>query len=459
MKKTISIIFVLLAFQLAINAQEVKGNFSALPNQPIYLFGFQDFEAYVIDSSRTDATGDFSLAFSKTDYGMGYLESVDNKPYILLLTNEEVGLKGEAPSYTGTIAIYKGSQNRALIKYASQQPKREKTLTAWRFLQEMYNQDSLFSSEKTPKQAISKEIQRIKTQDESFISNLPKNSYVKWFLPIRKLVSNIPFIVQYRPEEIPATRDALREINYADERLYKSGLLKEAIENHIWFIENSSGPLEAVFRDLNVSIEIIIKQLKEDTDKFNLVTSKLFEVLEERGLFTSAEYLSNRLLEGDDCGCLNPEFEKKLEKYGKMAEGETAPDINFGEFTYYPDGLTASKLSEVAADYKLVIFAAGWCPHCNEELPLIADYYPQLKEKNIEVILVSLDETSKDFAQFAGSLPFLSTTDYGKWEGKAVTDYQIYATPTYFLLDKNLKILKRLRSVEHLKSWVEYSIE
>jgi peroxiredoxin len=453
-KKTV-ILFIILAFAKAVTAQHVTGIFTDLPNQSISLYGFQNFETYTIDSTTTDATGHFALDFSKNEYGMGFLKSVDNTPFILILANEEVGLKGDAPSYPESVSMTKGNQNKAFNTYTAQHPKREQALSAWQFLQNLYLKDPLFKEEQTPKKAITKEIERISTQDAAFVSNLPEDSYVKWFLPIRKLVSSVSTVAKYRPKEIPATLAALRNINYADARLYKSGLLKEAIENHIWFIENSSGALDAVFKDLNASIDIIINPLKDDTEKFNLIAAKMFEVLEERSLFTSAEYLAKKLLEEEDCGCLNPEFEKRMQKYGAIAEGETAADIPFGAATYYPDGVTARKLSEVNSDYTLVVFAAGWCSHCTEELPKIAAYYPTLKEKNVEVILVSLDENASDFAKFAAPFPFISTTDYKKWAGQAALDYQVYATPSYFLLDKDLKIVKRLNSVEHIKAVVD----
>ena len=459
MNKIAVLLFIILTSAKAVSAQHVTGNFLQLPNKQIYLYGFQDFKTYVIDSTTTDVTGYFTLAFSKKEYGMGFLKSIDNTPFILILGHKEVGLKGDAPSSPESVSISKGSQNKAFNTYAAQQPKREQALSAWQFLQKLYLQDALFNEEQTPKKAINKEIERISAQDAAFVENLPNASYVKWFIPIRKLVSSVSAIAQYHTEEIPATLAALRGINYADARLYKSGLLKEAIENHIWFIENSSGALDAVYKDLNISIDIIIEQLKNDTEKFNLIAAKMFEVLEERSLFTAAEYLAKKLLKDDECGCLNPEFEKRMHKYGAMAEGETAPDIVFGEASYYPKGVTAKKLSDVAADYKLVVFAAGWCGHCTEELPKIANYYPTLKAKNIEVILVSLDEKAKDFGEFAAPFPFISTTDYKKWEGQAALDYQVYGTPSYFLLDKDLKIVKRLKSVAHIKAVVDSMIK
>jgi hypothetical protein len=69
-----------------------------------------------------------------------------------------------------------------------------------------------------------------------------------------------------------------------------------------------------------------------------------------------------------------------------------------------------------------------------------------------------LKEKARDFAQFAAPLPFISTTDYKKWDGQAASDYQVFSTPSYFMLDKDRTILQKLKNVEHLKSWVEYML-
>jgi peroxiredoxin len=454
--------FVVVVFLLVISnssAQTITGNLTQLAKQEIKLEGFNGLETYSIAKTTLDDKGSFSLSYTKADKGMAYLISADNKPLFVILSEEDIALQGEALSFMETVKITKGAENIAFETYATNHPKREQALSAWDYLEKLYTVDSLFSEEQITKQTITNEIERINAQDKAFVSALPADSYVKWFLPLRTLVSSVSTVAQYRPKEIPATLAALRNINYADARLYKSGLLNDAIENHIWFIENSSGALDAVFKDLNASIDIIINPLKDDNEKFNLIAAKMFEVLEERSLFTAAEYLAKKLLEDDDCGCLNPEFEKRIQKYGAIAEGETAADIPFGEASYYPEGITAKNLSEVNAAYKLVVFAAGWCPHCTEELPKIAAYYPTLKQKNVEVILVSLDENASDFAKFAAPFPFISTTDYKKWEGQAALDYQVYATPSYFLLDKDLKIVKRLNSVEHIKAVVDSMVK
>jgi thiol-disulfide isomerase/thioredoxin len=436
-------------------AQQITGKFSALPNQSIKLQGFDNFDTYVIDSTQTDAEGNFTLKFTQQNYGMGLLKPESNKPFITVLNDEYVNLKGATTAQPESIHFTKGKQNIAFNDYVNEQPQRKKALNAWDYLQKMYSTKTLFKNEKSVRKAINKEIKRLHKSEASFLNDLPAKSYVKWYISKRNLLGSVAQVAQYQTEEIPATRKALRKINYADNRLYKSGLLKDAIKNHIWFIENSSGDLDSVFADLNLSIDVIADQLKDEDKKFNLVLGEMFDILEKRSLFTSSEYLAQKLLKSDDCGCLNPKLQKKLERYGKMAKGKTAPNIAFSDYTYYPEGVDADNLKALDAKYKVVVFAAGWCPHCNEAMPKIVEHYEDWKANNAEVVMVSLDENAKDFAQFAAPLPFISTADYKKWDSKAVKDYQVYATPSYFILDKDLKILIRAKSVAHINAWLK----
>jgi thiol-disulfide isomerase/thioredoxin len=455
MKSTTLLLLVFLpCFALS---QSLQGKFSELSHQPVKLVGFNHFETYVIDSTTTDARGKFILNFSSKDHGMAYLKSNAGQSLTLALQNSDVILKGKGFKDIEDLTVEKGQENRWFYTYAKSHPKREQVLSAWRYLKKKYKEEELLQSHISAKKAIDLEIAHLKSGDGQFIAALPDHSYMKWYLPLRSLLSSIGNIAQNIPERIPETLQQLRAIDYSEEKLDKSGLFNDVIFNHIWFIENSSGALEQVFKDLNLSIDIIAGQLKNDDERFNLVMEKMFEILEERSLFTSSEYLAEKLLNSDACGCLNPQLQKKLERYGKMAKGKIAPDIRFTEYTYFPDGVYAKSLEGLDAEFKLVVFAAGWCPHCVEAMPEVSGYYPELKKKNIEVVLVSLDDNPEDFARFAAPLPFISTTDYQKWSGQAVADYQVYGTPSFFMLDNDLKIIQKLKDVEHLKAWVEWN--
>ena len=129
------------------------------------------------------------------------------------------------------------------------------------YFEKIYTLDSLFVVQEAPILAIQKEKQRIKNEDAVFLSRLPNDSYVHWFLPMRKLVSSVSVVAQHRPEELPATIAAFSALDYADSRLYKSGLFKDAIEHHFWLLENSGRSLDSVFIEMQVSIDAMMEYL------------------------------------------------------------------------------------------------------------------------------------------------------------------------------------------------------
>jgi thiol-disulfide isomerase/thioredoxin len=436
-------------------AQKVSGKFTLLSNQPIRLEAFQGMNTYLVDETTTDASGNFSLKYSKIDFGMGYLMSSDDKPLFVILSGEDVIIHGEAPSYIESLKVIQGKENQIFEQYAKEHPKREQALSAWVYLEKIYTQDSLFMKQSVPQKAIQTEKQRIRNEDKSFLDKIDKKSYVSWFLPTRKLVSNVSTVAQYRTEEIPATIDAFRKMDYTDNKLYRSGLLRDAIEGHFWLIENSGRSLDSVFIEMKISIDFMIANLSKDENRLNEVTDHLFHLLEKHSLYEASEYLALKVLNEVSC-TINDDLAKQLETYRAMKKGNTAPDITFPETTYYPQHNKAKKLSEFKSKYTLVVFAAGWCDHCRQEVPKIANLYEKWLKNGVEVVLVSLDETAEEFAKFAAPFPFLSTTDFKKWESKMVQDYYIFGTPSMFLLDNERKIVLRPGSVQQVDAWVDW---
>lgn len=433
----------------------VKGNLIQLQNQEIRLEGFDGLNTYPISTAVIDNQGNFSLTYSESDYGVGYLISTDQKPLIVILSGEEIEIKGESLALPETIKIIKGQENILFEQYAKEHPRREQALSAWDYLGKMYSSDALFSGKKKPAQAIGDEKNRIREEDKKFLTNLPKDSYVGWFLPIRKMVSSVSVVAQYKTEEIPATIAFFRTLDYTDSRLYKSGLFREAIESHFWLLENSGKPLDQVSEEMKASIDAMNEKLILDEKKYNEVMDYLFDLLERQSLFEASEYLAIKVLNQETC-TLNSDFAKQLETYRTMKKGNIAPDFNFIGDVINPVNPSASKLSDINSDYKLVVFAASWCPKCTEEIPELASFYSKWKSEGLEIVTVSLDEDEATFKAFFGQLPFISICDYKKWDGSIVNEYYVFSTPTMFLLDKKREIILRPISVKQVDAWVDW---
>lgn len=62
----------------------------------------------------------------------------------------------------------------------------------------------------------------------------------------------------------------------------------------------------------------------------------------------------------------------------------------------------------------------------------ISGLYSKWKEQGVEVVFVSLDTEAEVFKNFVERFPFVSISDYKKWESSAVKNYHIFETPTIF---------------------------
>ena len=146
-----------------VNSQyTIIGNFPPLAGQVVRLIGFNGIGIYTIDSTIVLQQGEFRLKYDDKSRGMGYLAAADNKAYFVILANEDISLKGEALNIPESVVTLSGNENELFVQYAIEHPKREQALSAWIYLQKIYQRDSLFSVQKNPKQVIENEIQRIK---------------------------------------------------------------------------------------------------------------------------------------------------------------------------------------------------------------------------------------------------------------------------------------------------------
>jgi thiol-disulfide isomerase/thioredoxin len=438
-------------------AQTISGKLTLSPNQEIKLDGFHGFKTYPISSTKTDENGNFTLTYSKTNYGVGYIMTSNEKPLFVLLTGDDIELQNDALSNTESLKFRKGSENIWFVQYAMEHSRREQMLSAWSYLEKTYMLDSLFIKQKEALKVIQSEKQRIKDEDIRFLDRLPKDSYVSWFLPIRKLLSSVATIVKTRPEEKNAAITAFRSLDYIDPRLYKSGFLKDVLESHLWMIENSGKPVDSIFIEMKFSIDAMFQHLKKDEKMLNEVTNYLFDLLERQSLFRASEYLALKVLNEVNC-TLESDLAKQLESYRAMKKGNVAAEINFGNMTYL-NGTKQSqfkKLSDINTSYTLIIFGASWCPKCMEELPNVIQKYETWRNLGVEVVYISLDTDRVAFEQAVKTYPFFAYCDYKKWESKVAEDYYVFGTPTFYLLNNNREIILRPNSTTQMEAWVDW---
>lgn len=161
-------IVIVLSFGSAVCAQTISGYMSNLQEQEIRLEGYHGIEIYLISDTTIDKSGYFELTYTESDYAAGYLISIDENPFLVILNGEDIVLQGETLYVPESISILKGKENLWFEQYAAEHPRREQALSAWKYLENIYTADSLFSVQEIPKQAIQNEIERIRREDQVF---------------------------------------------------------------------------------------------------------------------------------------------------------------------------------------------------------------------------------------------------------------------------------------------------
>ena len=180
--------------------------------------------------------------------------------------------------------------------------------------------------------------------------------------------------------------------------------------------------------------------------------SALYSMLEgfyNTGKETICQYILDNYIFDEDCGAdLSDAIRIRAQGIINLQVGNTPP--NFAIAT--PDGKVIDLMQTCSQnEYTLVMFWASWCHKCEQEMPYVGPMYAKYNYKGLEVIGVSLDQTQKAWtaAIEEKGMTWPQVSQLQAWNSPVVEAYKVTATPTYFLLDKEGKIvLKPERAFE-----------
>ena len=94
-------------------------------------------------------------------------------------------------------------------------------------------------------------------------------------------------------------------------------------------------------------------------------------------------------------------------------------------------------LSSLKGKYVLIDFWASWCGPCREENPNVKMAYERLKDKNFEVLAVSLDSSKEPWVKAIekDGLPWIHVSDLKGWQNAVAVEYGVRAVPQNLLVD------------------------
>jgi thiol-disulfide isomerase/thioredoxin len=231
-----------------------------------------------------------------------------------------------------------------------------------------------------------------------------------------------------------------------DEALLNTPLYSEAVLAYIKYYMNPDIGFseEEMTSGFKKCVDTIIKQFEgnEKTKEFAIKYLQLgFKELGNENLL---QYIDQNYAAAAQCTTEDTELQKRLKSYEALKIGNPAPEIVLSDY----DGKTKT-LQDYPQEEVVVVFWSSWCPHCMGEMPKLQEWAKT--NPNTLVLAISLDEDYAAFQEATKKFPnMLHYCDLQKWKGTIVSDYFVAATPTFFKLDKERKIVGKYSEFDKL---------
>ena len=257
---------------------------------------------------------------------------------------------------------------------------------------------------------------------------------------------------RYNSPEIAKTPDAylngikthfFDNIDFDNETLYNSPFLVDRISDYVFYI-NYSDDVKTQNKLYKQAVTQVIDKIKNTTFKKDIVEYLISEFALKENIVL-VDYLIENHFDKLPKESQDLDFKEKILSEMKTAIGRTAPDFSWKE-----NGKTI-KLSELndGKNYILAFWSTS-CPHCTNEIPKLHEY---LKDnENTKVIAFAMEDNDAIWKKFITKLTgWHHVLGLNKWENETARIYNIVSTPTYFLLDKDKKIIAKPDHLEDIK--------
>ncbi len=240
---------------------------------------------------------------------------------------------------------------------------------------------------------------------------------------------------------------ALDNVDFGDEDLLRSDLFaKKTIKYLSYYM-----PSRSQAKEFEKAVDTLLNKARTNKAVYEYIAGYLVKGFSDYGFDLLVDRIVENYFVKDNLNIrqkLKKSLRKRIDQAKYLGRGMKAPNI------VLPD--TAGKvvdLSEIKAERTLVLFYASWCPHCRKNLPILVRLYNAQKKKKIEVVAVSIDTVKTEWINTIKKykMNFTNLSDLKGWEGKAARDYFIYATPTMFLLDRNMYVVSKPQTIDEVK--------
>lgn len=336
-----------------------------------------------------------------------------NNSVSFISENKNISIKLDTKANKIQNIIYQDESNELMNSIQEASQKKEIILPALVQIKEYYKDNTDFGK------ALNSEMGRLSGTSSIDQSKHPFVYYYN---------TNYNKFLSSNPAKKVTQEEIVNFIDKSNDMLESSSLLRPILVSYLNVGGNTN---------VNTSVDILINKLNVETPRGQTVLSELIDIFD---VYDMNEFKTKYLTLAKDLKCtINDRLASTLKSNAATDIGAVFPAYKF----HAAVNTSAKSIADVKADKKVIVFWSSTCSHCENELPQLLTKYKELQAKNIQIIGMSLDTDKNAYTTKIAAFPWINDSELRGWNSSFAELYNIHATPTYFILDANNKIISK----------------
>ena len=239
-------------------------------------------------------------------------------------------------------------------------------------------------------------------------------------------------------------------VDFDNELLQSSSFLVERILNFVFGMGGDEPEMADadIYQQNFIQAAEAMKDTNPETKK--MIYDIIWQQLADANYEELANYISDNYLLAIAEELGQVDLVDKLKLYKRLSTGMVAPDFDITLSKV--DGEEKTSLSALNnSQYYIVIFWSSTCSHCLEQLPKIHKLFSDIPREEVQIVAFGLEEEDYRWKSTIYDFPdFIHVLGLGKWDNETCNLYGVTGTPSYFVLDRDKKILAKPLTFEEL---------
>ena len=440
-------LFLLMTIIHGFAQQKIGGKIGSWSGKKVYLLSMYGERLNRIDSTMTDSTGSFSFVLLSFRLpGMYRITWGKDGTLDLIWNRENIRFTTDAESPVDSLTILQSDENRMYHWYSQLDRKTQAKLELLVPVVDYYPEKDQFWSNAVT------EMETIQRNQSHILDSLDQRYPGSYTVRIFKLYKT-PFV---SPTLSPQDRIAYLKLHYFDKvdftdtALLRSNAFPNKAISYLALYWNSRLTQKQLEAEFIKAVTLMLSAASVNAGVFKFLLDYLVSGFDKYHFEEVITYIADNFQDPFACEdqAKKTALQKKLDTFKKIAIGQPAPDFEI------PDSKgKIVKLSAISSEYTLLIFWSSECPHCTEMMPKVKTLYDAQKPKRFEILSVSLDTSRTEWQNFLKDekLNWINSSELKGFNSTSTDLYNIYATPTMFLLDREKKIIAKPISYRELE--------